>query len=181
MSQPRTRHPRPGVGPQGEGPRRGFDSQGVIGEPSETALGLHSTRPDWLAPTSRWRWPIENCLGLWPAQEDCLGKALHPDSAPTSTPPAQALCPLRLKPPRPSGTCAAAPGRKQSQVRRAGPSTHTRASEPEACPCITPGRSPAPSGLLLQRRGLQGLPRLLTPERMLTTTGPGGAPAGTRL
>lgn len=53
MSQPRTRHPRPGVGAQGEGPRRGFDSQGVIGEPSEAALRLHSTHPDWLAPTSR--------------------------------------------------------------------------------------------------------------------------------
>ena len=118
MSQPRTRHPRPGVGPQGEGPRRWFDSQEVIGERSETALCASTAHT---RPLPGW-WPIEN--GLW------LRRPTRTASASPSvlcsylnTACSGSVCPKN--PPRPSGTCAAAPGTKQSQVRRAGPSTHT--------------------------------------------------------
>lgn len=163
--------PGPGWEPRGEGPSDGLTvRESLETVRSSSALAQHT--PDWLAPTSRVEGAIENRLRLWP-----LGglprPPLGPDSAPTSTPPAQALCLLRRNHADRQARRAAAPGRKQSQVRRAGPSPHTQAEAGRGLPCIMPGRSPAPSGSLLQHRGLQGLPRVLTPERTLTTPGPG--------
>ena len=174
MSQPRTRHPRPGVGPQGEAPRGWFDSQGVIGERSETALCASTAHTRHFQGGGRLKiaWGSGGPRGL-------------PQQAPPSwlcsylsTACSGSVCPK--KPPRPSGTCAAAPGTKQSQVRRAGPSTRTGQANQRPAAISRQGKAQH-SGLLLQRRGLQGLPRVLTPERTLTTAGPGGAPAGTRL
>lgn len=138
--------PGPGWEPRERVPVVGLTVRGSLESRQKQLCACTAHTRTGLLPLPGWRGPIENRLRLWPAQEDCLGEPLRPDSAPTSTPPAQALCLLRPKPPRPSGACAAAPGRKQSQVRRAGPSPHTRASEPEACPVSCRGEAQHPQG-----------------------------------